>query len=135
MFIYEFLFIFLYSGKVLVPVVIDPMLAQKLRPHQKQGVQFLWNTVAVGQRLNNQLCQGCILADEMYEIFNSVLCIQKTCSVHTDAHRMHMFAQYERPHIKFLFLMVCSILGAWARLFSQWRSHIRCCTRGKFPSG
>ncbi len=68
--IYAFFVVFLDRGKVLVPVVIDPMLAQKLRPHQKQGVQFLWNTVAVGQRLNNQLCQGCILADEMYVFLN-----------------------------------------------------------------
>ncbi|KAH9853466.1 SNF2 family N-terminal domain-containing protein [Lenzites betulinus] len=45
-----------------VPVVIDPVVARHLRPHQKEGVQFLYECV-MGLRKHEG--QGCILADEM----------------------------------------------------------------------
>ncbi|RPD67158.1 hypothetical protein L226DRAFT_549783 [Lentinus tigrinus ALCF2SS1-7] len=45
-----------------VPVVIDPVLARHLRPHQKEGVRFLYECV-MGLRKHEG--QGCILADEM----------------------------------------------------------------------
>ncbi|KAI1786543.1 P-loop containing nucleoside triphosphate hydrolase protein [Ganoderma leucocontextum] len=45
-----------------VPVVVDPVLARHLRPHQKEGIQFLYECV-MGLRKHEG--QGCILADEM----------------------------------------------------------------------
>ncbi|KAI9001004.1 SNF2 family N-terminal domain-containing protein [Trametes punicea] len=45
-----------------VPVVVDPVLARHLRPHQKEGVRFLYECV-MGLRKHEG--QGCILADEM----------------------------------------------------------------------
>ncbi|KAI0832427.1 P-loop containing nucleoside triphosphate hydrolase protein [Trametes gibbosa] len=45
-----------------VPVVIDPVISRHLRPHQKEGVQFLYECV-MGLRKHEG--QGCILADEM----------------------------------------------------------------------
>ncbi|KAF8197967.1 RAD54B protein [Pholiota molesta] len=45
-----------------VPVVVDPILSRKMRPHQKQGVSFLYECV-MGLRKHEG--QGCILADEM----------------------------------------------------------------------
>ncbi|KAI0771634.1 SNF2 family N-terminal domain-containing protein [Trametes elegans] len=45
-----------------VPVVVDPVLGRHLRPHQKEGVQFLYECV-MGLRKHEG--QGCILADEM----------------------------------------------------------------------
>ncbi|KAI0750810.1 P-loop containing nucleoside triphosphate hydrolase protein [Daedaleopsis nitida] len=45
-----------------VPVVVDPVLARHLRPHQKEGVKFLYECV-MGLRKHEG--QGCILADEM----------------------------------------------------------------------
>jgi DNA repair and recombination protein RAD54B len=45
-----------------VPVVLDPILARKLRPHQIEGVSFLYECV-MGLRKHEG--QGCILADEM----------------------------------------------------------------------
>ncbi|KLO18384.1 hypothetical protein SCHPADRAFT_899782 [Schizopora paradoxa] len=45
-----------------VPVVIDPILARHLRPHQKEGVKFLYECV-MGLRRHEG--QGAILADEM----------------------------------------------------------------------
>lgn len=45
-----------------VPVVIDPRLAKVLRPHQVEGVKFLYKCVTgrIDQKAN-----GCIMADEM----------------------------------------------------------------------
>ncbi|KAF8750669.1 SNF2 family N-terminal domain [Rhizoctonia solani] len=45
-----------------VPVVVDPMLTKFLRPHQREGIQFMYESV-MGMRTREQ--HGCILADEM----------------------------------------------------------------------
>lgn len=46
------------------PVTVDNMLVRWLRPHQREGVQFMFECVA-GLRLPD--CKGCILADDMGE--------------------------------------------------------------------
>ncbi|KAF9126732.1 helicase [Mortierella sp. 14UC] len=46
----------------LVDVVVDPILGQYLRPHQREGVRFLYECVMQMKDLNGQ---GAILADEM----------------------------------------------------------------------
>ncbi|CAO3572039.1 unnamed protein product [Mortierella alpina] len=46
----------------LVDVVVDPVLGQHLRPHQKEGVRFLYECVMQMKDINGQ---GAILADEM----------------------------------------------------------------------
>ena len=43
-------------------VVVDPILGNKLRPHQIEGVQFLYNSV-MGQQIEGH--NGCIMADEV----------------------------------------------------------------------
>ncbi|KAL2045730.1 hypothetical protein N7G274_002161 [Stereocaulon virgatum] len=45
-----------------VPVVIDPRLAKVLRPHQVEGVKFLYRCVT---GLIDKKANGCIMADEM----------------------------------------------------------------------
>ncbi|KAF9007989.1 SNF2 family N-terminal domain-containing protein [Cyathus striatus] len=45
-----------------VPVVLDPILARRMRPHQIEGVKFMYECV-MGLRKHEG--QGCILADEM----------------------------------------------------------------------
>jgi DNA repair and recombination RAD54-like protein len=45
-----------------VEVVVDPVLAAVLRPHQKAGVQFLFDCTT-GRKAPN--AYGCIMADEM----------------------------------------------------------------------
>jgi len=45
-----------------VPVVIDPRLAKVLRPHQVEGVKFLYRCTT---GLIDPLANGCIMADEM----------------------------------------------------------------------
>ncbi|KAF9111786.1 helicase, partial [Mortierella sp. AM989] len=46
----------------LVDVVVDPLLGQHLRPHQKEGIQFLYECVMQMRDISGQ---GAILADEM----------------------------------------------------------------------
>ncbi|KAK3847096.1 MAG: SNF2 family DNA-dependent ATPase domain-containing protein [Linnemannia gamsii] len=46
----------------LVDVVVDPLLGQYLRPHQREGVRFMYECVMQMKDINGQ---GAILADEM----------------------------------------------------------------------
>ncbi|CAF1121335.1 unnamed protein product, partial [Didymodactylos carnosus] len=48
--------------KVQVHVVVDPILSKLLRPHQREGVKFLYDSVTGVQIPDNF---GCIMADEM----------------------------------------------------------------------
>ncbi|KAJ1169832.1 hypothetical protein NDU88_001720 [Pleurodeles waltl] len=48
--------------KLPVHVVVDPVLCRILRPHQREGVKFLWECVT-GRRIPGS--HGCIMADEM----------------------------------------------------------------------
>ncbi|KAJ8279404.1 hypothetical protein COCON_G00064700 [Conger conger] len=48
--------------KLPVHVVVDPVLGKVLRPHQREGVKFLWDCVT-GRRIGDSF--GCIMADEM----------------------------------------------------------------------
>ncbi|KAH8119362.1 P-loop containing nucleoside triphosphate hydrolase protein [Phellopilus nigrolimitatus] len=50
------------KNRPMVPVVIDPILTRHLRPHQKEGVKFMYECV---MGLGKHEGQGCILADEM----------------------------------------------------------------------
>ncbi|CAJ2508853.1 Uu.00g138790.m01.CDS01 [Anthostomella pinea] len=45
-----------------VPVVIDPRLAKVLRPHQVEGVKFMYQCVT---GMIDEAANGCIMADEM----------------------------------------------------------------------
>ena len=49
-------------GKQIVDVVVDPFLSQHLRPHQREGVKFLYECVMGLRDFNGQ---GAVLADEM----------------------------------------------------------------------
>ncbi|XP_029671739.1 DNA repair and recombination protein RAD54-like [Formica exsecta] len=48
--------------KLLVHVVVDPILCNVLRPHQREGVKFMYECVT-GKRIED--AYGCIMADEM----------------------------------------------------------------------
>ena len=50
------------AGDMTAPVVLDPSLTQVLRPHQKEGLAFLFHCVC---GLGGVRGNGCILADEM----------------------------------------------------------------------
>ncbi|KAI5367836.1 Putative helicase, P-loop containing nucleoside triphosphate hydrolase, SNF2-like domain superfamily [Septoria linicola] len=50
------------KGRQIVDVVVDPLLTKSLRPHQRQGVQFLYECV---MGMKDYDGEGAILADEM----------------------------------------------------------------------
>ncbi|XP_072130723.1 DNA repair and recombination protein RAD54-like [Mobula birostris] len=50
------------KDKLPVHVVVDPILSSVLRPHQREGVKFMWDCVT-GRRIVDGY--GCIMADEM----------------------------------------------------------------------
>ncbi|XP_063153940.1 DNA repair and recombination protein RAD54-like [Candoia aspera] len=50
------------KDKMPVHVVVDPCLSRVLRPHQREGVKFLWECVT-SRRIPGS--HGCIMADEM----------------------------------------------------------------------
>ncbi|XP_074029572.1 DNA repair and recombination protein RAD54-like okr isoform X2 [Leptinotarsa decemlineata] len=50
------------DGTVLVHVVVDPLLGNILRPHQREGVKFMYDCVTGIQIPGSH---GCIMADEM----------------------------------------------------------------------
>lgn len=52
------------KGRPIVDVVLDPQLAKSLRPHQVEGVRFLYERV-MGMHADGTKGQGAILADEM----------------------------------------------------------------------
>ncbi|KZV55670.1 hypothetical protein F511_24347 [Dorcoceras hygrometricum] len=47
----------------LVSIMVDPMLVKYLRPHQREGVQFMFDCVS--GILSDSSINGCILADDM----------------------------------------------------------------------
>lgn len=54
-----------FSGKSSVPVVLDPFLAKQMRPHQREGIKFLYKCVQGSFFFSREGGQGAILADEM----------------------------------------------------------------------
>ena len=50
------------SGVKAIDVVLDPILAGHLRPHQKEAVRFLYECIMGIKQFNGR---GAILADEM----------------------------------------------------------------------
>ncbi|KAH0681279.1 hypothetical protein KY284_022364 [Solanum tuberosum] len=51
------------EGYSLVPIIVDPLLVRFLRPHQREGVQFMFDCVSGA--LSSFNINGCILADDM----------------------------------------------------------------------
>ncbi|KAF5751213.1 protein CHROMATIN REMODELING 25 [Tripterygium wilfordii] len=51
------------DGNNLVPIMVDPLLVRSLRPHQREGVQFMFQCVSGSYTAANM--HGCILADDM----------------------------------------------------------------------
>ncbi|KAI9127982.1 hypothetical protein K1719_000975 [Acacia pycnantha] len=51
------------EGRNLTPIAVDPLLVRFLRPHQREGVQFMFECVS--GLLSTANIHGCILADDM----------------------------------------------------------------------
>uniref|UniRef100_A0A8C1YIQ7 RAD54 homolog B n=1 Tax=Cyprinus carpio TaxID=7962 RepID=A0A8C1YIQ7_CYPCA len=99
------------SGSPLVDVVIDPHLTNHLRPHQREGVVFLYECL-MGMRLPGRC--GAILADEM-GLGKTLQCV---CILWT---LLRQGPYGGRPVLKRA-LVVCpgSLVKNWAAEFNKW---------------
>uniref|UniRef100_A0A673JSX1 RAD54 homolog B n=1 Tax=Sinocyclocheilus rhinocerous TaxID=307959 RepID=A0A673JSX1_9TELE len=111
------------SGSPLVDVVIDPHLTNHLRPHQREGVVFLYECL-MGMRLPGRC--GAILADEM-GLGKTLQCV---CVLWT---LLRQGPYGGRPLLKRA-LVVCpgSLVKNWAAEFNKWlgREKGQCLHRG-----
>ncbi|KAH9251258.1 hypothetical protein BSLG_001187 [Batrachochytrium salamandrivorans] len=95
----------------IIDVVVDPLLSSKLRPHQREGVQFLYESM-MGMR--GHAGQGAILADEM-GLGKTI----QTISVIWTLLKQTPFVG--KPTMKRV-LIVCpaSLVGNWKKEFKKW---------------
>jgi SNF2 family DNA or RNA helicase len=103
---------------VRAPVVVDPVLGRELRPHQREGVKFLFQCVT-GK--SDPTRMGCILADEM-GLGKSLQCIALTWTL------LKQGSPRGGPAIKKA-CVVCpsSLVSNWEKEFRKWlgRERIR----------
>ena len=102
------------------PVVCDPVLVRELRPHQCEGVKFLFRCVTGKADASGR--HGCILADEM-GLGKTLQCIALTWTLLKQA------GPRGSPAIKKA-CVVCpsSLVANWEKEYRKWlgRERIRC---------
>ncbi|KAF8160977.1 SNF2 family N-terminal domain-containing protein [Crassisporium funariophilum] len=96
----------------IVSVVVDPILSRKMRPHQKEGVKFLYECV-MGLRKHEG--QGCILADEMG--LGKTL---QTIALVWTLLRQNMYAGPLPVVQKVLIVCPVSLVNNWKAEFHKW---------------
>lgn len=91
------------------PVVLDPSLCRHLRPHQKEGVQFLYRCMT--ERV--QIHRGCILADDMG--------LGKSLQAISLLHTMLKQGPYGSPMLqRALIVAPSSLLDNWKQEIKKW---------------
>ncbi|XP_030377292.1 DNA repair and recombination protein RAD54-like [Scaptodrosophila lebanonensis] len=95
--------------EVLVHVVVDPLLSNILRPHQREGVRFMYECVE-GKRGN---FNGCIMADEMG--------LGKTLQCVTLVWTLLRQSAHCKPTIsKAIIVSPSSLVKNWEKEFTKW---------------
>ncbi|KAF2213149.1 hypothetical protein CERZMDRAFT_39739 [Cercospora zeae-maydis SCOH1-5] len=105
------------KGKQVVDVVVDPLLTRHLRPHQRQGVQFMYECV---MGMKDYDGEGAVLADEMG--------LGKT--LQTIALLWTLLKQnpiFEEPPVIKKALIVCpvTLVKNWKKEFRKWLGNDR----------
>jgi DNA repair and recombination protein RAD54B len=103
------------EGCQIVDVVLDPVLNKKLRHHQREGVQFMYECVMGMRDFGGQ---GCILADDMgLGKTLQTIALLWTLIKQTPIHR-------SAPVVKKA-LIVCpvSLIKNWKKEFRKWLPH------------
>ncbi|KNC24241.1 hypothetical protein FF38_13685 [Lucilia cuprina] len=96
-------------NKILVHVVVDPILSNILRPHQREGVRFMYECVE-GKKGN---FNGCIMADEMG--------LGKTLQCVTLAWTLLRQGPDCKPTIsKVIIVCPSSLVKNWEKEFHKW---------------
>ncbi|KNC76080.1 hypothetical protein SARC_11409, partial [Sphaeroforma arctica JP610] len=95
---------------VQVHVVVDPCLSKVLRPHQREGVQFMYDCLT-GVKLENG--EGCIMADDMG--------LGKTLQCVTLVWTLLKQGPYAKRLInKGIIVAPSSLVQNWANEFKKW---------------
>ncbi|RNE97085.1 putative DNA repair and recombination protein RAD54 [Trypanosoma rangeli] len=98
------------NGRPQVSVVVDPVIGDKLRPHQKMGVRFLFDCIT-GERMSGY--HGAILADEM----GLGKTIQTVATIYTCLRQ----GKYGLPTArKCLVVTPSSLVKNWCNEFDKW---------------
>ncbi len=99
------------SNVPVTQVVVDPHLSKYLRPHQREGVKFLYRCVT---EMNEREGRGGILADEMG--------LGKSLQAITIIWTLLKQGPYGRKPLLKRILLVCpsSLLQNWAAEFRKW---------------
>ena len=105
------------KGRQIVDVVLDPRLSKLLRPHQREGVKFLYECV---MGLRDYDGQGCILADDM----GLGKTLQTICLLWTLLKQNPIYKS--DPVIKKA-LIVCpvTLIDNWRKEFRKWLGNDR----------
>lgn len=94
-----------------IPVVIDPILTKVLRPHQIEGVKFLYKCTT-GMLVENQY--GCIMADEM-GLGKTLQCIALLWTM------LKQSPHPGKPAVdKCIITCPSSLVKNWANEFNKW---------------
>ncbi|XP_048364014.1 DNA repair and recombination protein RAD54B isoform X3 [Sphaerodactylus townsendi] len=100
----------------IVDVVVDPHIVNYLRPHQREGVIFLYECV-MGMRANGRL--GAILADEM-GLGKTLQCISLIWTL------LHQGPYGSKPVIKQVLIVTPgSLVKNWGKEFQKWLGNER----------
>jgi DNA repair and recombination protein RAD54B len=101
------------KGKQVVDVVVDPLLAKHLRPHQQEGVQFLYECV-MGMKHQGS---GAILADQM----GLGKTLQAIALIWTLLKQNPIYDEPHHPVVKKV-LIVCpaTLVANWKKEFRKW---------------
>jgi SNF2 family DNA or RNA helicase len=101
-----------------VAVVCDPFLSRKLRPHQREGIQFLWRCIA-GTKTSRS--SGCILADDM----GLGKTLQTIALIWTALKQSG--AGGNKPLVsKCVIVTPATLVENWRQEFSKWLGNERC---------
>ncbi|KAH8251329.1 hypothetical protein KR032_008052, partial [Drosophila birchii] len=96
-------------SKVLVHVVVDPLLSHILRPHQREGVRFMYECVE-GRRGN---FNGCIMADEM-GLGKTLQCVTLVWTL------LRQSAECKPTINKAIIVSPSSLVKNWEKEFTKW---------------
>ena len=101
------------QSKQLVYVVVDPLLGKILRPHQREGVKFMYDCVT-GVKIDGM--QGCIMADEM-GLGKTLQCITLVWTL------LRQGPECKPTIEKAIVVAPSSLVKNWYNEFKKWLGH------------
>ncbi|XP_063900227.1 DNA repair and recombination protein RAD54-like isoform X2 [Zophobas morio] len=108
------------NDPLLVHVVVDPLLSNVLRPHQREGVKFMYECIT---GLREASTTGCIMADDMVSksIFLAITGLGKTLQCVSLVYTLLKQGPEGKPTIESCVIASpASLVKNWANEFQKW---------------